>query len=66
VGQWGNGSSNNQRWTISDVGGGYFKLRNVATGLCLDVGASPWANGDPVEQWPDGSSQNMHWQFVLP
>jgi hypothetical protein len=51
VGQWGNGSSNNQRWTISDVGGGYFKLRNVATGLCLDVGASPWANGDPVEQW---------------
>jgi len=66
VGQWDNGSSNNQRWTIIDAGSGYFKLKNVATGLCLDVGASPWANGDPVEQWPDGSSQNQHWQFVTP
>jgi hypothetical protein len=66
VGQWGNNSSSNQRWTIIDAGGGYFKLRNVTTSLCLDVGASPWANGDPVEQWPDGTSQNMHWQFVVP
>jgi hypothetical protein len=66
VGQWAGGSSNNQRWTIIDAGSGYFKLKNVATGLCLDVGASPYANGDVVEQWPDGSSQNQHWQFVAP
>jgi hypothetical protein len=66
VGQWGNNASTNQRWTIIDVGGGYFKLKNLATGLCLDVGASPWANSDPVEQWGDGSSQNQHWQFIVP
>ena len=66
VGQWAGGSSNNQRWTIVDAGSGYYKLKNVATGLCLDVGASPYVNGDIVEQWPDGSSQNQHWQFVAP
>jgi hypothetical protein len=65
-GLYANGTSNNQRWTIIDVGGGYFKLKNVATGMCLDVGASPYANGDSVEQWPDGGSQNMHWRFVAP
>jgi endoglucanase len=66
VGQYDNGTSNNQRWTIIDVGSGYFKLKNVATGLCLDVGSSPWPNGDLVQQYPDGSSQNQHWQFVTP
>jgi hypothetical protein len=65
-GLYANGTSNNQRWTIIDAGGGYFKLKNLGTGLCLDVGASPYANGDNVEQWPDGSSQNQHWQFVTP
>lgn len=66
VGQYDNSSSNNQRWTIVDVGGGYFKLKNVATGLCLDVGSSPWPNGDTVQQYTDGSSQNQQWQFVAP
>lgn len=66
VGQWASGTSNNQRWTIISAGSGYFKLKNVATGLCLDVGASPYANGDIVEQWPDGTSQNQHWQFLAP
>jgi hypothetical protein len=66
VGQYDNSTSNNQRWTIIDVGGGFFKLKNVGTGLCLDVGSSPWPNGDLVQQYADGTSQNQHWQFVAP
>ncbi len=66
VGQYDNSTSNNQRWTIVSVGSGYFKLKNVATGVCLDVGSSPWPNGDLVQQYTDGSSQNQHWQFVAP
>jgi pectate lyase len=66
AGLYANNTTNNQRWTLIDVGGGYWKLKNLNTGLCLDVGASPWTNGDAVEMWPDGSSQNQHWQFVAP
>jgi hypothetical protein len=66
VAQYANGSSNNQKWTIIDAGSGYYKLKNVATGLCVDIGASPWANNDPVEQWADGTSYNQQWQFVAP
>jgi endoglucanase len=66
VGQYDSSTSNNQRWTIIDVGGGFFKLKNVGTGLCLDVGSSPWPNGDLVQQYADGGSQNQHWQFVAP
>jgi pectinesterase len=66
AGLYASNTTNNQRWTLIDVGGGYWKLKNLNTGLCLDVGASPWTNADPVEMWPDGSSQNQHWQFVAP
>jgi hypothetical protein len=66
VAQWDNSSSNNQRWTLIDAGGGFFKLKNVATGLCLDVGGGPWPNGDIVQQYPEGSSPNQQWAFVAP
>ena len=63
-GLYASSSNNNQRWTIIDAGGGYFKLKNVGTGKCLDIGASPWANGDNVEQYGEGGSGNQQWQFV--
>jgi regulation of enolase protein 1 (concanavalin A-like superfamily) len=65
-GLYRDGGSNNQRWTLIDVGGGYYKLKNVGTNICLDIGASPWANGDSVEQWGEGGSTNQQWQFVAP
>ncbi len=65
-GLYADNTSNNQRWTIVDAGNGYYKLVNVGTGLAFDVGASPWANGDNLEQWPNGGSFNTQWQFVAP
>lgn len=65
-GLWASSTSTNQQWTIVDAGGGYFKLKNVATGKCVDVGGSPWANGDSMEQWFDNTSPNQQWLFVAP
>jgi hypothetical protein len=66
VGLWPYSGSTNQSWTIIDVGGGYYKLQNMTTGLCVDVGAGPWANGTPVQQWPSDGSYNQQWQLVAP
>jgi hypothetical protein len=65
-GLFSDSTNNNQRWTIIDMGGGYYKLKNVGTNMCVDVGASPWANGDNMEQWGDGGNVDLQWQFVAP
>jgi hypothetical protein len=66
LGLWGSNASNNQSWTLVDVGGGYYKLKNLATGLCADAGASPWTNGENVIQTTDSGSTSQQWQFVAP
>jgi arabinan endo-1,5-alpha-L-arabinosidase len=65
VGQWGNSSSLNQQWTISDLGTGYFKVINRANGKCLDTGGGT-GNGTVMQFWGSGSSNNQQWQFVAP
>ena len=59
VGQWTDGSSNNQRWVLSYVGG-YAKLTCVTGGKCLDSIART-ADNTPVGQWAPGGSYNQQW-----
>jgi arabinan endo-1,5-alpha-L-arabinosidase len=62
VGQWASGSSNNQRWLVTNSGG-FFKLRCVTGGKYLDSIART-GNGAIVGQWSNSSSANQQWSIV--
>lgn len=61
VGQWSNGSSPNQQWSIVRVGS-YYKIVNRANGKCVDTGGSN-ADGASMQHWYNGVSFNQHWTF---
>ncbi|WP_207531762.1 RICIN domain-containing protein [Desertivirga arenae] len=62
VKQYPDGTSNNQKWTVS-YSNGYYKLSCVTGGKCLDS-YNNTANGSTVHQWANGSSPNQQWQII--
>jgi len=62
---WSASGNINQKWTIVDLGNGYFKLKNQANGLFLDNLGST-VNGDNMKFWQDSTSFNQQWAFVVP
>jgi regulation of enolase protein 1 (concanavalin A-like superfamily) len=59
VAQWADGTSFNQRWTLSYVGANA-KLTCLTGGKCLDsIGHT--ADGSTVAQWTAGGSLNQQW-----
>jgi hypothetical protein len=63
VGQWTDGSSNNQKWVVTLQSDGYYKLSCVTGGLYLD-GMGGTTNGAPVGQWAKSSNYNQEWSIV--
>ena len=63
VGQWTNGSSPNQQWSIVRVGS-YYKVVNRANGKCVDTGGSN-VDGASMQHWYNGTSFNQQWTFQL-
>lgn len=59
VGQWADGSSNNQRWVLSYTGS-YAKLMCVTGGKYLDS-INRTADDTAVGQWANSSSSNQQW-----
>jgi arabinan endo-1,5-alpha-L-arabinosidase len=62
VGQWADGTSNNQRWVVT-FSGGYYKLSCVTGGKYLDS-LNNTANDTPVGQWTNSANFNQQWTFV--
>jgi hypothetical protein len=62
--QWNYHAGTNQRWELVDVGGGYYKIKNVKSGKVLDVTGGSTAEGALVVQWTDNGGQNQQWQVV--
>ncbi|HEY8903315.1 MAG TPA: RICIN domain-containing protein, partial [Chthoniobacterales bacterium] len=58
-------SGNNQKWTITPAGDGYFKLTAVHSGKVADVEGPSTADGAIVHQWADVGVLNQHWSFTL-
>lgn len=56
--------ASNQRWTVTDVGGGYSALRNKRSGLAIDLAGANPANAAAIVQWPYTSAVNQQWQLV--
>src|SRR5690606_40614558 len=48
---WNN--TDTQKWRVVHVGGGYYKLFNVASGKSLDVGGANIDSGANVGTWED-------------
>lgn len=59
-----NNDNDAQRWRITDVGGGYYKLINKASGLAMDVSSSSTADGAAVQQWTDNGTDAQKWLFT--
>ncbi|MXV16389.1 RICIN domain-containing protein [Hufsiella ginkgonis] len=62
MGQWADGTSNNQKWVVT-YANGYYKLSCVTGGRYLDSGGNT-TNGSTVVQWASGSSINQQWSIV--
>ena len=65
VQQWTNYNANNQKWIITDVGGGYYRVSPVhVTSKALDVEGASTADGANIIIWTYGGGSNQQWQFV--
>ena len=60
VGQWTDGSSNNQKWVVSLVSGSTYKLSCVTGGKYLDS-LGHTTDGSTVGQYASSSSNNQLW-----
>jgi hypothetical protein len=64
ISQWDYSGGKNQRWQLVDVGGGYYKIKNLKSGKVLEVTGGSTTNGALVAQWTDNGGTNQQWQIV--
>lgn len=57
------GNDSGQQFDLLDQGNGYFKIRNVRSGLILDDAAYGTANNTKAQQWTDGGTANQLWSL---
>jgi len=57
-------SSNEFKWTVTNLGGGYYKIINLNSGKSLDVESVSTANGANIQVWTYTGGLNQQWQFV--
>lgn len=62
VQQWSWLNGNNQKWSLTYLGGGYYRITSVASGKVLDTDANIIAaNGTKVQQWDWLNGDNQQW-----
>ncbi|MFC0513002.1 DUF5010 domain-containing protein [Mucilaginibacter angelicae] len=59
--QWGYSGGNNQRWTITDLGGGQYKIIGVQSGRSLDVNGQSLADGAKIQLYDYNGGTNQQW-----
>jgi glucosylceramidase len=60
------GTGNEFKWTVTALGGGFYKITNVNSGKSLDVENVSTANGANIQVWDDnGGGLNQQWSFTL-
>ncbi|QJE98715.1 phosphatidylinositol-specific phospholipase C domain-containing protein [Luteolibacter luteus] len=57
------GNNPGQQFDLVDAGGGYYKIRNVKSGLILQITGTGTANNDRVEQATDTGAINQQWRL---
>lgn len=58
------GNNPSQQWDLIDAGNGWYKIRNVRSGMMLDVNGFGTTNDTKVQQWTDnGGQSNQLWRL---
>lgn len=55
-------ANRNQKWTLESAGGGYYRVKNLASGMCLDVWNYSRSNGGIVKQGRCHGGANLQWR----
>jgi Ricin-type beta-trefoil lectin domain-like len=53
-----------QRWRPEYVGNGYYRLRVMRSGMCMDVRAAWTFPGADIQQWTCANVPQQHWRLV--
>jgi len=61
--QWTYGGGNNQRWTVTSLGGGLYKIIGVQSGKSIDISNWGTANGTKVQLWDYLAGTNQKFAF---
>jgi O-glycosyl hydrolase len=56
-------NANEYKWTITALGGGFYKIINVNSGKSLDVEGVSTSNGAAIQTWAYNGGNNQQWQF---
>ena len=57
--------NNNQKFNITSVGGGYYKITSAASGRAIDISGASKKSGANVIMWSDKGSTNQKWKIVF-
>ena len=62
---WKNNAGNNQKWKVSSVESGYYKIQPLnALTKALDLTNASNANGTQIEIWADNASSAQKWKIT--
>jgi hypothetical protein len=62
--QWTYNGGNNQRWTVTSLGGTTYKIVGVQSGRTLEVVGASTANGALVDIWDSNNNANQKWNIT--
>lgn len=62
--QWGHNGINGQKWDITHVGNGQYRVTNAANGKVIDVAGISNANGAKLHLWDWLNGNNQKWTFT--
>ncbi|WP_158222720.1 PQQ-dependent sugar dehydrogenase [Rhodopirellula sp. MGV] len=54
----------NQRWQLDEMGNGWWRLTNVASGKVLDVPSGSKSNSTALQQYRDNGGDNQRWALT--
>jgi regulation of enolase protein 1 (concanavalin A-like superfamily) len=61
--QWTYVAANNQKWTLTHLGGGQYTITAVHSGKGLDVDGVSTADGANIQQWGYAGNNNQKWKI---
>lgn len=59
-----NSNSTFQQWVLTDIGGGYWTIKNVASGKLMDIKGASLQDTALNIQWPSNNGLNQNWQIL--
>lgn len=62
--QWTYHGGNNQKWVVTDRGGGQWSIIGVQSGRCVDINAWGTANGTKVQLWDYYGNANQKYTIT--